>query len=69
MTSINAIAGKNYSQTKEINAAKEKVTFQMKQTNANYDKKKQKFFETNWTNLSLIQYVNTVRVKFPKRTG
>ena len=41
----------------------------MKQTNANYDKTKQKFFETNWTNLSLIQYVNTVRVKFPKRTG
>ena len=41
----------------------------MKQTNANYDKKKQKFFETNLANLSLIQYVNTVRVKFPKRTG
>ena len=56
MTSINAIAGKNYFQTKEINAAK-------------YDKKKQKFFETNLTNLSLIQYVNTVRGKFSKRTG
>ena len=28
MTSINAIAGKKYFQIKEINAAKEKVTFQ-----------------------------------------
>ena len=28
MTSINAIAGKNYFQTTEVNAAKEKVTFQ-----------------------------------------
>lgn len=41
----------------------------MKQTNAKYDKEKQKFFETNLTNLSLIQCVNTVRGKFPKRTG
>ena len=41
----------------------------MKQTNAKYDKKKLNCFETNLTNLSLIQYVNTVRCKFPKRTG
>ena len=42
----------------------------MKQTNANYDKKKQKCFETNLTNLSLSNnYVNSVRGKFPKRTG